>query len=530
MAAISLNSLGCWLTHDYDVCETNQDCPYTRQCVDGLCRNRPEYPICSVLGEGSYACPDGYECDVSLAACIPVDATNSDVGPDGSPGDTGSAPDMGDDVSTSGEDPGLEVAIDTTIDTINEDLAVSDLSDVPETPPPSPTNVAASDGASPGFVTISWNPAPGAESYRVLRDEVEIANEVATTSFDDSEATAGDVPTAEGFNLAASDGLFPDMVRVTWDAPAVPPGSSHQYSVVAENNCGTSPPSAADTGYRAGNAITSYEVLIDDGARGDGDPWVDVGLTMTYDDTDAPRGSLTDAGRAITTTQIRFVQLDLVDVETIAGADAQYRLRAVNASGDGEDSTVVIGHRGEPTLGLQWQRSATDYDMGYDDIDGATSFTSEDSGSPIGGDARYYRCVVTPSAGPQGISDSASGYRTIQRLLPNVDVSDASFGASVSVSGDWAIVGASHETSGAQGWAELFHFEEDSGWTYQLTISGDEESDMDSFGFSVGIDGNRGLVGARFDRTSESDGLVYSFHNDPVTGWGRDDTITPQMV
>ena len=111
-----------------------------------------------------------------------------------------------------------------------------------------PRNVAASDGTSVDWITVTWNAVEGAVSYRVLRsttDSLEDAVEVGTsagTSWMDMGATSGvtytywvvasgagisgDVSASdEGYlrltapgNVAASNGTYSDRVEVSWNA------------------------------------------------------------------------------------------------------------------------------------------------------------------------------------------------------------------------------------------------------------------------------------------------------------------------
>ena len=117
-----------------------------------------------------------------------------------------------------------------------------------------PRNVAASDGTSADWITVTWNAVEGAVSYRILRattefveDAVEVGTSAGTSWMDltaangvtynywvvavgasfEGEASASDVgylrlAVPEG--VTASNGGFADRVKIAWNAVA---GASH---------------------------------------------------------------------------------------------------------------------------------------------------------------------------------------------------------------------------------------------------------------------------------------------------------------
>lgn len=182
-------------------------------------------------------------------------------------------------------------------------------------PPRPPENVQASDGTFSDRIRISWSPSLAASSYRVFRSDVrdrdffQIAETSATSHEDqevvrgriywykvkacnehgcsdfsvaDSGAAALQVPAAPQ-NVQASDGTYPEWVRVTWSpvtgagryevhrAPArdgdyellaevtgtsyddtqVTVGTTYWYRVRAWNILGYGPFSEPDSGYAA---------------------------------------------------------------------------------------------------------------------------------------------------------------------------------------------------------------------------------------------------------------------------------------
>ena len=181
-----------------------------------------------------------------------------------------------------------------------------------------PTNVAASDGTYDNRVRITWSPSVGATSYRLYRDGVQIA-EITSTSYDDMSVTlwqkyqysvkagngskwtpesdtdtgyAGDIVSPTG--ITASDGVFTNRVRVSWNAStgattyrvyrngvqiAETSSSTHDdmdvvrwqvydYTVSAGNASGWTPQSTNDSGY-AGNLATPANFTASDGLFSD---------------------------------------------------------------------------------------------------------------------------------------------------------------------------------------------------------------------------------------------------------------------
>ncbi len=183
------------------------------------------------------------------------------------------------------------------------------------TVPNAPTNLAASDGVFPDKVRITWDAVANTEVYKVYRagNEEGPYEEIASTSatfYDDGSVTPGVIywykvkacngagcselsepdsgyaqpPTGElppPANVAASDGDYPDKIRVIWDAVPgamryqvlrassatgiyalrsvvttnsfddwnVVPGDIYWYKIRACNDAGCSVESSADSGY-----------------------------------------------------------------------------------------------------------------------------------------------------------------------------------------------------------------------------------------------------------------------------------------
>ncbi len=106
------------------------------------------------------------------------------------------------------------------------------------------------------------------------------------------------------------------------------------------------------------------------------------------------------------------------------------------------------------------------------------------------------------------------------------------FGRTVSISGDYAIVGAYKKdgTNGVDaGRAYIFHRDSGSGeWNEVAKLTASDGSEYDFFGSSVSISGDYAIVGAYGDNEDASDtGSAYIFHRDSVSGeWGGEAKIT----
>ena len=102
------------------------------------------------------------------------------------------------------------------------------------------------------------------------------------------------------------------------------------------------------------------------------------------------------------------------------------------------------------------------------------------------------------------------------------------FGSSVDISGDYAIVGAHGD--GDYWWEEfgaayIFH-RSGSTWTQQVKLAPSSGKTNDMFGYSVAISGDYAIVGAYgTDADSSGQGCAYIYHRSG-TSWTRQDSIT----
>jgi hypothetical protein len=98
------------------------------------------------------------------------------------------------------------------------------------------------------------------------------------------------------------------------------------------------------------------------------------------------------------------------------------------------------------------------------------------------------------------------------------------FGYSVAISGDYAIAGA-HQEDGAgsdRGAAYIFHRTDTNTWDTGIKIKATDAADDDAFGCSVSIYGDYALVGARYnDGSGDIRGAAYKFQRTGTNTWNK---------
>ena len=93
------------------------------------------------------------------------------------------------------------------------------------------------------------------------------------------------------------------------------------------------------------------------------------------------------------------------------------------------------------------------------------------------------------------------------------------FGQSVSISGNYAIVGADYEDTGGSnaGSAYIFEIDVDGSWNQVQKIQASDRGGQDYFGCSVSISGNYAIVGA-YNKSSGT-GAAYIFERNENGTW-----------
>jgi len=99
------------------------------------------------------------------------------------------------------------------------------------------------------------------------------------------------------------------------------------------------------------------------------------------------------------------------------------------------------------------------------------------------------------------------------KLLASDGTEDDFFGCSVSISGDYAIIGAQNDDDNGENSGSVYVFQrEETTWFQQTKLTAVDGAENDCFGFSVSISGNYTVVGAPYDDDNESgSGSAYIF-------------------
>jgi hypothetical protein len=106
---------------------------------------------------------------------------------------------------------------------------------------------------------------------------------------------------------------------------------------------------------------------------------------------------------------------------------------------------------------------------------------------------------------------------------------NAAFGSSVDISGDWAVIGAPSE---GQGGAAYVFRRTGAAWNYFMELTSADIGNKDRFGDAVGIDGNYIIVGAPYDslNTVEYNGSAYIFFYNGTTWIQQAKIINPNTT
>ena len=119
-----------------------------------------------------------------------------------------------------------------------------------------------------------------------------------------------------------------------------------------------------------------------------------------------------------------------------------------------------------------------------------------------------------------------------QKLLASdADASDQ-FGYSVSISGNYAIVGAYQNDDNGDGSGSAYIFELSNGtWTQKQKLLASDAAAIDYFGRSVSISGNYAIVGAHLNHDNGMrGGSAYIFERDSNGNWGSNGNETQKLL
>src|SRR5210317_1418263 len=119
-------------------------------------------------------------------------------------------------------------------------------------------------------------------------------------------------------------------------------------------------------------------------------------------------------------------------------------------------------------------------------------------------------------------NNPSTGWSQLNKITPSVQEAGATFGKSVSISGNYAIIGANSSDEGGsnKGSAYIFYNHPDNGWEQHAKLVPTDSDNEDEFGTAVAISGDYAVVSSPYDDdTVNASGSVYVFYNDPDNGW-----------
>ncbi len=264
-------------------------------------------------------------------------------------------------------------------------------------------------------IAVSWGSVSGAAKYQVYRDGILVSTVVApTTTFSDASAVAGGVPAIPTLAITNSD----TSLQLSWNSPATQPGALHSYKVVALNSGDlASADSGLATAKRLAAPVSGFELEVDSGAG-----FVALGnvagSVLSYSDTSAAAGAITfiQGMSATRGTFVDRVDLNADGATSSAGAVRQYRVRAINAAGQGDFSQQKSGQRSVGALSYQWERSESGANVFAAVGACGANLLCSDSGASEDGSEYDYRLVASASGAATARSATVEGSRAFLSL------------------------------------------------------------------------------------------------------------------
>jgi hypothetical protein len=123
-----------------------------------------------------------------------------------------------------------------------------------------------------------------------------------------------------------------------------------------------------------------------------------------------------------------------------------------------------------------------------------------------------------------GVSFASAQLPELAKLTASDGATNDYFGDSVSISGDYAVVGAYGDDS-SSGSAYIFR-RDGTSWSQQAKLTASDGNSYDEFGYSVSISGDYAIVGAHFDDANLIySGSAYIFKLDG-TSWSQQAKLT----
>lgn len=121
-----------------------------------------------------------------------------------------------------------------------------------------------------------------------------------------------------------------------------------------------------------------------------------------------------------------------------------------------------------------------------------------------------------------------TGWMEQAKLTGSGGYTNQNFGRSVAIDGSYAIVGAENDDPSGSSSGSAYVFERNGAtWTEKAPLIADDGDTADYFGCSVAIDGDYAIVGAWYDDDNDASGSAYIFVRDPIMGWKQQAKLLP---
>ncbi|UCF12538.1 MAG: FG-GAP repeat protein, partial [Thermoplasmatales archaeon] len=126
-----------------------------------------------------------------------------------------------------------------------------------------------------------------------------------------------------------------------------------------------------------------------------------------------------------------------------------------------------------------------------------------------------------------GSSCSLGGWGELDKLTASDGTTDDGFGYSVSIDGEYALIGASGDDDNGESSGSAYVFKRTgTTWSEEDKLAASDGALGDVFGWSVSIDGDYALEGAFLDDDNgETSGSAYVFKRSCTT-WSEEDKLT----
>ena len=134
-------------------------------------------------------------------------------------------------------------------------------------------------------------------------------------------------------------------------------------------------------------------------------------------------------------------------------------------------------------------------------------------------------CIIGPLLALFSFPAVAIDQVELAKLLASDTAAGDTFGVSVAIDGDTAVIGASNFVNGGSGSAYVFT-RSGTTWIEQAKLTASDAAAGDNFGLGVAIDGDTAVIGARYDDDGGSDsGSAYVFTRSGTT-WSQQAKLT----